>query len=218
MTNERRLADGRVELVDTRRVEASPLYNDDLAPVATARRTWSTYNYAALWVSMAHCIPTYMLASGLIASGMNWWQALVTVALGNTIVLIPILLNSHPGTKYGIPFPVFARASYGVYGSNLPALLRALVACGWFGIQSWIGGQAVHTFMRVVLPSWPTMLGSIGGHPTTEWLSFLAFWGLNILIVYKGMDLLRHVENWAAPFVLVMTAALLWWAIERAHG
>ena len=143
---ERQLADGRVELVDATRIEASPLYNDDLAPVPIARRNWTTYNYAALWISMAHCIPTYMLASGLIASGMNWWQALVTILLGNTIVLVPILLNSHPGTKYGIPFPVFARAAYGTIGSNLPALMRALVACGWFGIQAWIGGEALNTF------------------------------------------------------------------------
>src|SRR3954466_10992380 len=134
------LPDGRVELRDRARIEASPLYNEDLAPVPIARRTWTTYNYAALWISMAHCIPTYMLASGLIASGMNWWQALLTIALGNTIVLIPILLNSHPGTKYGIPFPVFARAAYGTRGSNVPALMRALVACGWFGIQARIGG------------------------------------------------------------------------------
>src|SRR5436190_8294458 len=213
------LPDGRVELTDRTRIEASPLYNQDLAPVPLSRRNWTTYNYAALWISMAHCIPTYMLASGLIASGMNWWQALVTVGLGNTIVLIPILLNSHPGTKYGIPFPVFARAAYGTIGSNLPALMRALVACGWFGIQAWIGGEALNTFFANVVPGWPTLLGSgIGGHTTTEWLSFLLFWGLNIYIIYRGMDLLRHVENWAAPFVLVMTAALLGWAIWRAHG
>src|SRR5712671_6803490 len=172
MANERRLADGRVELLDTTRIEASPLYNHDLAPVPLSRRTWSTYNYAALWVSMAHCIPTYMLASGLMAQGMNWQQALFTILLGNTIVLVPILLNSHPGTKYGIPFPVFARASYGVYGSNLPALLRALVACGWFGIQAWIGGQAVHTLFRVLWPGWATLLPVIGGHSGTEWISF----------------------------------------------
>ena len=123
-------ADGRVELSDLSRVEQSPIANPDLAPVPIARRNWTTYNYAALWISMAHCIPTYMLASGLMASGMNWSQALITILLGNTIVLIPILLNSHPGTKYGIPFPVFARAAYGTIGSNLPALMRALVACG----------------------------------------------------------------------------------------
>jgi NCS1 family nucleobase:cation symporter-1 len=212
-------ADGRVELSDRTRIQASPLYNDDLAPVPIARRTWTTYNYAALWISMAHCIPTYMLASGLIASGMNWWQALVTVGLGNTIVLIPILLNSHPGTKYGIPFPVFARAAYGTIGSNLPALMRALVACGWFGIQAWIGGEALNTFFANVVPGWPTLLGAgFGGHTTTEWLSFLLFWGLNVFIIYRGMDLLRHVENWAAPFVLVMTTALLAWAVSRANG
>src|SRR3954465_13242595 len=219
MNNERRLPDGRVELVDTRRVEASALYNDDLAPVPLARRNWTTYNYAALWVSMAHCIPTYMLASGLLAAGMSWTQALVTILLGNTIVLIPILLNSHPGTKYGIPFPVFARAAYGTIGSNLPALMRALVACGWFGIQGGIGGEGLNTFFANLIPGWSTLLGSgPGGHTTTEWLSFLLFWGLNIFVIYRGMDLLRHVENWAAPFVLVMTAALLGWAVWRAHG
>jgi NCS1 family nucleobase:cation symporter-1 len=213
------LSDGRVELTNRTRVEASPLYNEDLAPVPIARRNWTTYNYAALWISMAHCIPTYMMASGLIASGMNWWQALLTVALGNTIVLVPILLNSHPGTKYGIPFPVFARAAYGTIGSNLPALMRALVACGWFGIQAWIGGEAVNTFLANVIPGWTTLLGGgVGGHTPTEWISFLLFWGLNVFVIYRGMDLLRHVENWAAPFVLVMTAALLGWAVWRAHG
>ena len=217
--NERRLADGRVELADTTRVEASPLYNHDLAPVSLARRNWTTYNYAALWVSMAHCIPTYMLASGLMTSGMNWSQALVTILLGNTIVLVPILLNSHPGTKYGIPFPVFARAAYGTLGSNVPALMRALVACGWFGIQAWIGGEALQTMFKTVIPGWPTLLGAgFGGHTTTEWLSFLLFWGLNVFIIYRGMDLLREVENWAAPFVLIMTGALLWWAVSRANG
>src|SRR3954469_14839491 len=213
------LADGRVELTDRTRIEASSFYNEDLAPVPIARRNWTTYNYAALWISMAHCIPTYMLASGLMASGMNWRQALITILLGNTIVLVPILLNSHPGTKYGIPFPVFARAAYGTIGSNLPALMRALVACGWFGIQAWIGGEAVNTFFANVVPGWATLLGAgFGGHTTTEWLSFMLFWGLNVSVIYRGMDLLRRVENWAAPFVLVMTTALLGWAVWRAHG
>src|SRR5205085_925092 len=153
-------ADGRVELVDTSRVDSSPLSNHDLAPVPLARRDWTTYNYAALWISMAHCIPMYMLASGLLAAGMNWKQALITILLGNLIVLIPILLNSHPGTKYGIPFPVFARAAYGTIGSNLPALMRAIVQCGWFGIQAWIGGEALHTFFSVVIPGWDQLLGA----------------------------------------------------------
>src|SRR5206468_7631710 len=177
MTTERRLDDGRIELIDTRRVEASPLYNHDLAPVPPSRRNWSTYNYAALWVSMAHCIPTYMLASGLLASGMNWSQALVTILLGNTIVLVPILLNSHPGTKYGIPFPVFARAAYGTLGSNVPALMRALVACGWFGIQAWIGGEALHTLFKAIVPGWPVLLGAgAGRHTATGGLSVLVVW------------------------------------------
>src|SRR5712672_1268955 len=167
---------------------------------------------------MAHCIPTYMLSSGLISAGMNWWQALITILLGNTIVLIPILLNSHPGTKYGIPFPVFARAAYGTIGSNLPALMRAIVACGWFGIQAWIGGEALHTFFTSIFHGWPALFGTFAGHATTEWISFLLFWALNILIIYRGMDLLRRFENWAAPFVLVMTALLLGWAVWRAHG
>jgi NCS1 family nucleobase:cation symporter-1 len=212
-------ADGRVELADTSAIAGSPLFNEDLAPVAVARRTWTTYNYAALWISMAHCIPTYMLASGLMNSGMDWKQALFTILLGNTIVLVPILLNSHPGTKYGIPFPVFARAAYGTAGSNLPALMRALVACGWFGIQTWIGGEALYTLFKAVFPGWPTLLGiGFSGHTTTEWLSFLLFWGLNIFVIYRGMDLLRKVENWAAPYVLVVTIVLLVWAVNKANG
>ncbi|HEX7879496.1 MAG TPA: NCS1 family nucleobase:cation symporter-1 [Candidatus Eisenbacteria bacterium] len=219
MAGEIRHADGRVELADTSRVMASPLSNEDLAPVPIGRRNWTTYNYAALWISMAHCIPTYMLASGLMAAGMNWLQALITVLLGNTIVLAPILLNSHPGTKYGIPFPVFARAAYGTLGSNLPALMRALVACGWFGIQAWIGGEALHTLFSTLIPGWANLLGpGFAGHSTTAWLSFLLFWGINIFIIYRGMDLLREVENWAAPFVLIMTAVLLGWAIMKADG
>jgi NCS1 family nucleobase:cation symporter-1 len=214
-------ADGRVELREeaAREISRSPLYNDDLAPVPVGRRNWTTYNYAALWISMAHCIPTYMLSSGLIGKGMNWWQALGTILLGNSIVLVPILLNSHPGTKYGIPFPVFARASYGTYGSNLPALMRALVACGWFGINAWIGGEALHTLFSALVPGWDTLLGgAVFTYTLTRWLSFMLFWALNIYIIYRGMNLLRKVENWAAPFVLVMTALLLGWALWRAGG
>src|SRR5580765_8267343 len=149
------------------------LYNEDLAPVPLEKRTWGIYNYAALWVSMAVCIPTYMLASGLIAGGMSWKEAIATILLGNLIVLIPMVLNAHAGTKYGIPFPVFVRASFGVRGANIPAVLRALVACGWFGIQAWIGGQAMYS-MLVVL--WPAAANSPGG----AWVCFFAFWALNI--------------------------------------
>ncbi|MEO5761123.1 MAG: NCS1 family nucleobase:cation symporter-1 [Vicinamibacteria bacterium] len=214
-------ADGRVELTPAARTNAeqSILYNEDLAPVPVADRDWTTYNYAALWISMAHCIPTYMMASGLLAAGMSWKEALFTILLGNTIVLIPILLNSHPGTKYGIPFPVFARAAFGTFGSNLPALMRAIVACGWFGIQAWIGGEAVQTLFGSVIPGWDGLLGAgFLGHTTTEWISFAIFWALNIAIIFKGMNLLRMVENWAAPFVLVMTGALVIWAYNAADG
>src|SRR5258708_374490 len=135
-------------------IQNSALYNKDLAPVSIERRTWRTYNYAALWISMSVNIPTYMLASGMIAGGMNWKQALFTVFLGNVLVLIPMLLNAHAGAQYGIPFPVFARASFGVLGANVPAILRALVACGWFGIQTWIGGEAINAMIVALAPGW----------------------------------------------------------------
>ncbi|HEY4057289.1 MAG TPA: NCS1 family nucleobase:cation symporter-1 [Kofleriaceae bacterium] len=210
--------DGRVELANPEALAASPLYNEDLAPVGIAKRTWSTWDFAALWISMAHCIPTYTMASGLIASGMAWWQALLTIALGNIIVLAPILLNSHPGTKYGIPFPVFARAAYGTGGANLAALMRALIACGWFGINAWIGGYALQTFLTALWPGWATLGPQIHSIALTQWISFLAFWGLNILIIYKGMELIRRLERFAAPFVLVMTAVLVGWALWKSGG
>lgn len=197
----------------------SPLYNADLLPVPRSERTWTTYNFAALWISMAHCIPTYMLAAGLIGEGMSWWQALLTILLGNVIVLLPILLNSHPGTAYGIPFPVLLRASFGTYGANLPAIMRALVACGWFGINAWIGGSVLHTFFTACFPGWPTALGpAIAGYAPTQWLSFLLFWSLNMYVIYRGMELVRKLENFAAPFVLVMAGVLLAWAIRQADG
>lgn len=234
-------ADGRVEIKEGVTLDDGALYNHDLAPTTLSQRTWTTYTFAALWISMAHCIPTYMLAADLIGTGMSWWQALVTILLGNVIVLVPILLNSHAGTKYGIPFPVFARASYGVFGANVPAVMRALVACGWFGINTWVGGRALQAFFRSIWPHWETFLGTkvgscdakavdyIGhpcssmewlttGHVPSEWVSFMLFWALNILIVYKGMELVRKLENLAAPFVLIMTAALLVWAVKNAHG
>ncbi|MCC7386861.1 MAG: NCS1 family nucleobase:cation symporter-1 [Deltaproteobacteria bacterium] len=201
-------------------IAASPLFNPDLAPAPPSRRIWTTYNFAALWVSMAHCIPTYMLAGGLIAVGMSWWQALFTIGLGNLIVLVPILLNAHPGTKYGIPFPVLARASFGTVGANVPAILRAIVACGWFGIQTFIGGEAVKTFLVAMWPGF----GALGGEGTLLGLSlssaitFLIFWALNIWIIYRGMNAVRVFENWAAPIVLVMAALLLAWAVGEAGG
>jgi NCS1 family nucleobase:cation symporter-1 len=212
--------DGRVELAEGVSLTDTSLVNDDLAPTPVAARTWTTLAFAALWISLSHCIPTYMMAAGLIAEGMSWGQALVTILLGNSIVLVPILLNSHPGTKYGIPFPVFARAAYGVTGANVPAMMRAIVACGWFGIQCWIGGHALHRLLESLLPGWPAALGQSrpGGYLLTEWLAYGVFWTINIVIVYRGMELLRRVETWAAPYVLVMTALLLVWMLRRADA
>ncbi len=211
-------ADGRVELSPGVTLSDVRLFNEDLAPTRVEQRTWTTYAFAALWVSLAHCIPTYMMAAGLIKLGMSWGQAIVTILVGNTIVLVPILLNSHPGTKYGIPFPVFARAAYGVFGANVPAIMRAIVACGWFGIQCWIGGHALERFLESLWSGWPTALGegTLGGYLPTQWLCYAIFWSLNILIVYRGMELLRRVESWAAPYVLVMTTLLLVWILRRA--
>jgi NCS1 family nucleobase:cation symporter-1 len=201
-------------------VRGSPLYNPDLGPVPAERRTWSTYNFAALWISMAHCIPTYMLAGGLLAVGMNWWQAIVTIGLGNLIVLVPILMNAHPGTKYGVPFPVLARASFGTAGANLPAVLRAIVACGWFGIQTYLGGEAVRSFVVAVWPGFAQIGGgaTFAGLSVPSAITFMTFWAINIFIIYRGMNAVRVFENWAAPIVLVLAVALLVWAVDRAGG
>ena len=192
------------------RVDAA-LYNPDLAPIAPERRTWGTYNYASLWVAMSVCIPTYMLASGLIAGGMSWIQALFTILLGNLIVLIPMLLNAHAGTRYGIPFPVFVRASFGVRGANLPAVLRALVACGWFGIQAWIGGQAIYSMLRIVWPGAANVPGS-------NWICFFLFWALNMYVIWRGIETIKFLEGIGAPFMLVVGLLLLFWITRKAGG
>jgi len=199
-------------------VAESGLSNPDLAPVAPQARTWGTYNYAALWIGMAHNVTTYLLASALIGLGMSWEQALLTIALGNCLVLIPILLTSDVGARYGIPFPIFARASFGVRGANIAALLRAGVACGWFGIDVWIGGEAIYRLVgRLAGRGWSDS-SLIGGHPLTLWLSFAAFLALNLLLVLPGLSLLRRFENVAAPAVLLVAIAALIWIAIKAGG
>jgi NCS1 family nucleobase:cation symporter-1 len=199
---------------------ASRLDNADLAPVPPERRTWTTWHIAALWVGMAVCITTYTLASGLIAQGMNWWQAVLCVLLGNGIVLVPMTLNAHPGTAYGIPFPVLLRASFGTLGSNIPALARGVVACGWFGIQTWVGGAAIYQTAAVIFgfdPATRVPLAGLG-ISTGELACFLLFWAINVWFIWRGMESIKWLEAWSAPFLLVVGVALLAWAVSAAKG
>jgi NCS1 family nucleobase:cation symporter-1 len=199
-------------------VEQSKLFNPDLAPVPASGRKWRAGSFAALWISMSACIPTYMLASSLISGGMNWWQAILTIFLGNLIVLVPMILNAHAGTLYGIPFPVYCRASFGTTGANVPALLRALVACGWFGIQAWIGGSAIYKILCVFAPTLGqgTMLPL--GITTGQLVCFLFFWAINMLVVYKGINCIRWLLNLKAPLLIALGLLLLFWAYRNAHG
>ena len=201
----------RSSVPDTRTIRSGSLYNEDLAPIPASRRSWSTYNYAALWIAMSVNIPTYMLASGMIAGGMSWRQAIFTVFLGNVLVLAPMLLNAHAGAKYGIPFPVFARASFGVLGANVPAILRAFVACGWFGIQTWIGGEAINAMVVALVPSWR-------GYAAGVWICFAAFWLLHVVVIVRGIRTIKFLQGISAPFLLVIGVALLAWAVVKAGG
>jgi len=198
-------------VLDAETIRSSSLYNEDLAPISSSRRSWSTYNYAALWIAMSVNIPTYMLASGMIAGGMSWRQAIFTVFLGNILVLAPMLLNAHAGAKYGIPFPVFARASFGVLGANVPAILRALVACGWFGIQTWIGGEAINAMIVALVPSWRD-------YPAGVWICFAGFWLLHVIVIMRGIRTIKLLQGITAPFLLVIGVALLAWAVVKAGG
>lgn len=196
-----------------------PYTNEDLAPTTLAGRKWAMKDIAALWISMAACVPTYTLASSLIEQGMNWWQAVLTIFLGNSIVLIPMVLNAHAGTKYGIAFPVYCRSAFGVLGANVPAILRALVACGWFGIQAWIGGSAIYQVLAVFMPSMATMqpLGFLGIN-LPQLACFFVFWGLNVYVIHRGIDSIRILLNIKAPLLILMGLALLYWAYSQAGG
>src|SRR5450432_1374741 len=197
---------------------STSLINEDLAPVPMNKRTWGTWNYAALWISMSLCIPTYMLASSLIQGGMNWWQSILTIFLGNAIVLIPMILNGHAGAKYGIPFPVLARASFGTKGANIPAMLRAIVACGWFGIQTWIGGASLYNILRAWSPSLAEINTTALFPQAIPFICFFLFWLLNMFIVYLGTDSIRKLLVFKAFFLPAAALALLFWAISAAHG
>jgi NCS1 family nucleobase:cation symporter-1 len=192
-------------------IASSALWNPDLAPTPPERRTWSTYNIAALWIGMSVVITTYTLASGLMAQGMTWWQAMLTLLLGNTIVLVPMILNAHAGTKYGVSFPVLCRASFGVRGANVPAMLRAIVACGWFGIQTWIGALALDALFTAAWPGWANVAGKTA-------IAFAIFWGIQVVIILKGTEGIKALESWSAPLLLGGGALLLWWGIDRGGG
>ena len=189
----------------------SPLWNRDLAPTPLDRRTWSTYNIAALWIGMSVVVTTYTLASGLMSQGMTWRQAMFTILLGNVIVLVPMVLNAHAGTKYGISFPVLCRAAFGVRGANVPAVLRAVVACGWFGIQTWIGALALDTLVRAAWPGWAQV-------PGATWIAFAVFWGLQVAIILRGTEGIRVLGSWSAPLLLAGGALLLWWGVTHGGG
>ncbi|HEY3025402.1 MAG TPA: NCS1 family nucleobase:cation symporter-1 [Pyrinomonadaceae bacterium] len=201
-------------------VSSSPLWNKDLAPTTIKERTWSTWNIAALWIGMSVVITTYTLAGGFIEAGMNWWQAMITILLGNTIVLIPMMLNAHAGTKYGVSFPVLCRASFGTKGANIPAILRAIVACGWFGIQTWIGGTAIDALFSVMSTGWAHLAGdaSVMGVALHTWIAFFLFWGIQVFIILKGVEGIKHLETWSAPLLLAGGLSLLVWASWRAGG
>jgi NCS1 family nucleobase:cation symporter-1 len=192
-------------------LSGSPLWNPDLAPTPLERRTWSTYNIAALWIGMSVVITTYTLASGIMQQGMNWWQAMFTILLGNSIVLVPMILNAHAGTKYGVSFPVLCRASFGVRGANVPAILRAIVACGWFGIQTWIGGLALDALLAAAWPGWRDL-------PFRTGIAFTIFWAIQVAIILRGTEGIRILQSWSAPLLLTGGAALLWWGIEAGGG
>jgi len=207
-------------------LQHSPLYNPDIAPVPLEQRTWGVWTIAALWVGMAVCIPTYTLAASLIAEqGMSWQQAVFTIALGNLIVCIPMVLNAHAGTKYGIPFPVLLRASFGTRGANIAAIMRALVACGWFGIQTWIGGAAIYTLHSVIFgftaatPAEHVRIGAFSlGLSGGQLGCFLLFWAVNVGLILFGIQSIKWLENLAAPFLIVVGLVLLAWGVSQGGG
>lgn len=199
--------------------QADDLYNEDLAPTTPEQRTWDWKAYGALWVAMVVCVPTYMLAGGLIAAGMNWWQAVLTVLLGNVIVLVPMMLIGHAGAKHGIPFPVLLRSSFGTKGARIPALARGLVACGWFGINTWVGGSAIYVIVNALTNS--AIVGTalpFFGIDVGQFACFIGFWAMHLYFIKHGTESIRWLETYAAPFLIGMGLVLLAWAYFTAGG
>src|SRR3954451_6071914 len=198
---------------------SATLWNPDLAPTGPEQRTWAWYHFAALWVGMIVAVSGWMLAGGLVEQGMSASQAAMTVLLGNLIVLVPLLLIGHAGARYGIPYAVLVRASFGTTGARLPALMRALVACGWYGIQTWIGGQALLTLLGVLVGTglqglhFPILDIGLG-----QLFAFALFWAIQLFFVRKGLTTIRRLESWTAPAKLLVCIALVWWAVDHAGG
>ncbi len=195
------------------------LYNADLAPTTELQRTWRWYHFAALWVGMVMCIPAYTLSASLIEGGMSAWQAVFTVFLANAIVLLPMLLIGHAGTKYGIPYAVLARASFGTTGARIPALMRAVVACGWYGIQTWFGGSMIYTLLGVMAGHeiGGARIGGLGINGA-QLICFLAFWAIQFWYIVHGMESIRRLETWTAPLKIVICFVLLGWVYNKAGG
>lgn len=195
------------ELEVDKDLRESSAYNDDLAPTKIKDRTWNKWNITALWVGMAICVPSYTLG-GVLTSyfGLSVMEALLTILIANIILLVPLTLNAYPGTKYGIPFPVLLRSSFGIVGSNIPCLIRGFVACGWFGIQTMFGGLAIHLFLSAISSSWAS-LGGVG-----EVIGFFLFWALQMVVVVRGSESIKWLETLSAPLLLVVSIGLMIWA------
>jgi len=194
-------------------VSNSPLYSEDLAPVPENNRTWNKWNLAAIWVGMAVCIPTYLLASYMIKTGLNWYEALIIIGLANLIITIPMILNGHAGVKYGIPFPVIGRAAFGTRGIHIASVTRGVIACGWFGVQTWIGGLAIYAIFNAITGSEGELGLSIG-----KFIGFAIFWCINIYFIWKGTESIKWLETYSAPILIVMGFALIWWSYAKADG
>jgi NCS1 family nucleobase:cation symporter-1 len=207
-------------LVEPPPIPPSRYAGADLLPTPLSARTWNTWHFASLWVGMSVCIPTYMLAAALVQAGLSWPTALAAIFIGNAVTLVPMLINGHAGTRYGIPFPVFLRAAFGPRGAHVPALLRGAVACGWFGIQTWIGGLAIHEMMTLLVPDWATLGGDWQwmGFGLPHFLAFLLFFLMNLYFVWNGTESIKWLETLSAPLLIVAGLALFWWAMVRAGG
>ena len=195
-------------------ISHSPLYSEDLAPVAKENRTWSVWSLAALWVGMAVCIPTYMLASNIILNGISWLNALLIIGLANIIITIPMVLSGHAGVKYGIPFPVLGRSSFGYNGVHIPAIIRGLIAAVWFGIQTWIGGISIYSLWCAFTGQAPLTAGYTEG----QFVGFFVFWLINVYFIWKGTESIKWLEIFAAPILIIMGILLIGWGTQKADG